>query len=270
MRKYLLLAFIVISSLCKAEQRVKIYHEQTDNGFNIYADNNEFYPVSIQTDFTVKNLTIVGGNKNVYVINAKNKKQLLTSLKISNKKKEYKFSYRYRTNYGKHNNKGYDTDYIYDLPFKTSNKFRISQGYNGLFSHQNENSLDFIMPIGTELLAVREGVVIKVIEKNNENCGKEECKKFNNLILIYHPDGTIAKYAHIKKDGSKVKIGDKVSKGQLIGYSGNVGWSTGPHLHLEIFNQNIDNRETLKTKFRTGDGSKIEYLVEKAEYLRNY
>jgi len=99
---------------------------------------------------------------------------------------------------------------------------------------------------------------------------KEKCKKYNNLIIIYHPDGTFAEYTHIKHNGSKVKIGDKVSKGQLIGYSGNVGWSSGPHLHLVIFNQNLDNRETLKTKFKTGDGSIIEYLVEKEEYSRNY
>ncbi|MDB9990051.1 M23 family metallopeptidase [Flavobacteriales bacterium] len=270
MKNYLLLTFILITSLCKAEHKVKIYYEQIENGYNIYADNDEFCPVSVKVDFNVTNLNINGGNNNVYVVNAKGKKQLLTSLKVSKNGKAYKFSFKYWTNYGKHNNKEYDNDYIYDLPFKTSNQFKIYQGYNGTFSHQNENSLDFTMPVGTELTAVREGVVIKVIEKNKKNCGKEECKKYNNLIIIYHPDGTFAEYAHVKHNGSKVKVGDKISKGQLIGYSGNVGWSTGPHLHLVVFNQNLENRETLKTKFKTGDGNTSEYLSEKKVYSRNY
>jgi murein DD-endopeptidase MepM/ murein hydrolase activator NlpD len=270
MKNYLLLAFLLITSLCQAKHKVKIYFEQIGNGYNIYADNDEFCPVSIKIDFSVTNLNIDGGNNNVYVVNAKVKKHLLTSLKISKNVKAYKFSYKYWTNYGKHNNNEYDKDYIYNLPFKTSNKFKLFQGYNGTISHQNKNSLDFTMPVGTEIMAIREGVVIKVVEKNNKNCGKEECKKYNNLIIIYHSDGTFAEYTHIKLNGSKVKVGDQVSKGQLIGYSGNVGWSTGPHLHLVIFKQNIDNRETLKTKFKTGDGNTIEYLVEKEEYSRNY
>jgi len=270
MKNYLLLTFLLFTSLCNAKINVKIYYEQIENGYNIYADNDEFCPISIKIDFDVTNLNIERGNNNIYVVKTKEKKQLLTSLKISKKGKAYKFSYKYWTNYGIHNNKEYDKNYIYDLPFKTSNKFKIFQGYNGTFSHQNENSLDFRMPVGTELTAIREGVVIKVIERNNKNCGKEECKKYNNLILIYHSDGTFAEYSHIKQNGSKVKVGDKVSKGQLIGYSGNVGWSTGPHLHLVIFNQNIDNRETLKTKFKIGEGNKIEYLIEKEEYSKNY
>jgi len=262
--------FLLITSLCKAEHKIKIYYESVENGYNIYADNDEFCPMSIKIDFAVTNLNIDGGNNNVYVVEAKVKKQLLTTLKVSKKGKTYTFSYYYWTNYGKHNNKEYDKDYIYDLPFKSSNNYTVFQGYNGTFSHQNENSLDFTMPIGTEITAVRGGIVTNVIDKNNKNCGKEKCKKYNNLITIYHSDGTFANYMHIKQNGSKVKIGDKISKGQLIGYSGNVGWSTGPHLHLVIYNQNIDHRETLRTKFKTGDGSIIEYLVEKKEYSRDY
>jgi murein DD-endopeptidase MepM/ murein hydrolase activator NlpD len=270
MKNYLLLAFLLITSLCKAEHKVKLYYEQIENGYNIYADNDEFCPVSIKIDFDVTNLNIDGGNKNVYIVNAKSQKQLLTYLTVSKNGKPYALSYKCLMNYGKHNNKKYDNDYIYDLPFKTLNGFELSQGYDGDFSHKNENSLDFTMPVGTELTAVREGIVIKVIDNNNKNCTKEECKKYNNSIIIYHPDGTFAEYAHIKQNGSKVKVGDNVLKGQLIGYSGNVGWSNGPHLHLVIFNQNLDKRETLKTKFKTGNGSNIEYLVEKKVYISNY
>lgn len=270
MKNYLLLIFLFIITICKAENKVKIYYEKTDNGYNIYADNDEFCPVSIKIDFTVTNLNIEGGNNSIYIVESQKKNQMLTSLKVSNKKKAYKLSYKYWTNYGNHNVSKYDEYYEYNLPFKSSNKFKIYQGYNGTFSHRNENALDFTMPVGTELMAIREGIVIKVIEKNNKNCEKEECKKYNNLIIIYHPDGTFAKYTHIKQNGSKVKVGDKVSKGQLIGYSGNVGWTTGPHLHLVVYKQELNKSETLKTKFKTGDGTIIEYLIEKEEYSRNY
>ena len=270
MKNYLLLTFFLITTVVKAENNIKIYYEKTDNGYNIYADNDEFCPSSIKINFSVTNLNIIGGNNNIYIVNPQRKKQLLTSLKVSKKGRAYKFSYKYWTNYGNHNNNEYDESYEYNLPFKTSSKFKLYQGYNGTFSHRNQNALDFTMPIGTEITAVREGIVIRVTDKNNKNCGKEECKKYNNYIIIYHKDGTFAEYTHIKQNGSKVKVGEKISKGQLIGYSGNVGWSTGPHLHLVVFKQKLSERKTIKTKFLTGNGKKTEYLIEKNEYSRNY
>ena len=270
MKNYALLLLLSVTTVCKAEMKVKTYYEKTENGYNIYADNNEFCPVSIKIDFIVSNLDIEGGNHNIYVVDALKKKQLITTLTISKKGKAYKFSYNTRTNYGNHNISKYDSDYIYNLPFETSNTFKIHQGYNGTFSHQNKSALDFTMPIGTVLTAIREGIVIKIEESNTKNCGKEKCKKYNNFIVIYHPDGTFAEYTHIKKNGAKVNVGDKVSKGQVIGYSGNVGWSTGPHLHLVVFKQKLKERESLKTKFKTGNGDKTEYLIEKKEYSRNY
>ncbi len=270
MKLYILFILIFISTICKAEHKVKIYYEQIENGYNIYADSQEFCPVSIKIDFNVSNLDINGDNNNIYIIAPLTKKQLLTKLTVSKKGKAYKFSYKTWTNYGNHNIDRYDSDYIYDLPFSNSNSFKVYQGYNGNFSHQNENALDFTMPIGTEITAIREGIVIKVVEKNNKNCGKEDCKKYNNLIIIYHSDGTFAEYTHIKRNGSIVNVGNKIKKGQIIGYSGNVGWSTGPHLHLVVFIQKLRKRVTLETKFKIGNGEKIEYLVEKSEYIKDY
>ena len=57
MKNYLLLTFILITSLCKAEHKVKIYYEQIENGYNIYADNDEFCPVSVKVDFNVRVVT---------------------------------------------------------------------------------------------------------------------------------------------------------------------------------------------------------------------
>ena len=70
MKKYLLLLILFMPAVCKAELKVKIYYEQIDNGYNIYADNSEFCPMSIKIDFSTKNLSIDGGNNNVYVVNA--------------------------------------------------------------------------------------------------------------------------------------------------------------------------------------------------------
>jgi murein DD-endopeptidase MepM/ murein hydrolase activator NlpD len=181
-----------------------------------------------------------------------------------------KMSYSTLSNYGDHNLESYDEDYIYDLPYKSALKFKIEQGYNGKFSHKNENSLDFKMPVGTEVAAIREGVVVKVVDNYKRGCGKEECKKYNNFIIVYHPDGTFAEYTHIQQNGAKVAAGERISKGQVIALSGNVGWSTGPHLHLMVYKQHMTKRETLQTRFRTGRGDTIEYLTEKSEYVREY
>ncbi|WP_445720543.1 M23 family metallopeptidase [Flavobacterium sp.] len=268
--KKCILLILLSTTISKAEINIKIYYEQSENGYYIYADNQEFCPVSIKINFTTTNLNINGGNNKVYVVNSQTKKQLLTSLSVTEHGKPYKFSYQTTFNYGDYYNTTYDENFIYDLPFKKSEKFSVLQGYNGTFSHQNENSLDFSMPIGTELFAIREGIVIKVIDNNNRNCATKDCAKYNNTIIIYHSDGTFAEYTHLKQKGAIVKVGDQITKGQIIGYSGNVGWSSVAHLHLVIFKQGLENRETLKTKFKIENGDKNEFLIEKKEYSKIY
>ncbi|WP_027159003.1 M23 family metallopeptidase [Methylobacter luteus] len=55
-----------------------------------------------------------------------------------------------------------------------------------------------------------------------------------NSIKILHDDGSMAIYAHLEKDRAQVYPGLKVAAGQLIGYSGNTGLTSGPHLHFAI------------------------------------
>ncbi len=57
---------------------------------------------------------------------------------------------------------------------------------------------------------------------------------FGNLVIIKHPNGMVTYYAHIRADGINVSAGESVNQGQVIGYVGSTGRSTGPHLHFEV------------------------------------
>lgn len=86
------------------------------------------------------------------------------------------------------------------------------------------NGLDFPAPRGTPIYATADGIV--------ERAGYDQGSGFGNLITLQHNFGFKTYYAHLQK--IEVESAQYVHKGQLIGYSGNTGRSTGPHLHYEV------------------------------------
>lgn len=160
--------------------------------------------------------------------------------------------------------------YPYDLPFKRGKSVYVIQGYNGTFSHQNQRSLDFDLKEGDEILAAREGIVVKLVQNNNTSCGTKDCAKYNNYITIMHSDGTYASYLHFKYNGALVRLGEKVQKSQPIAYSGNTGWSLGPHLHFMVYFRGMRNEDTIETGFKVDKGDTFTVLYEKRYYKRNY
>lgn len=270
-KSYLLYFFFsVFSWITTAQENVKVYNEQTKDGVAIYVDNLEYCPVTVALTFEMKNMKIESNENTTFLVNANSKKVLLTTASVIDKSKPSKFGYTYARNFGDDRQSDYDKDFVYDLPFSKGNSFGLHQGYNGSFSHQNENALDFTMPVGTSITAIRDGIVVKLVENNVLVCPKLECAKYNNYVIIYHNDGTFAEYTHLKRNGVLVNVGDTVTKGQVIATSGNTGYSSGPHLHLMVYLQKLKNRQTIETKFKIGDGSVIDYLKEKETYSREY
>ncbi len=122
-------------------------------------------------------------------------------------------------------------DSPYSLPWKMGLKWCVIQGNRSISTHRSfyEYSWDFWMPIGSEILSARNGIVSTVIDKNDGFSIRS-----NNYLEIEHEDGTKAVYAHIKKDGIVVELGEKVIQGQLVAYSGMVGYTIFPHLHFHV------------------------------------
>jgi murein DD-endopeptidase MepM/ murein hydrolase activator NlpD len=114
-------------------------------------------------------------------------------------------------------------------------------------------AIDFILPEGTEIISACDGKVVDVKTDSNEGGldKKYMGNKFLNYITIEHDNKELSQYAHLKQEGSCVKVGQKVKAGQLIGYSGNTGFTSAPHLHFHvcIINDSEIGWETLDIQF---------------------
>ncbi|MCB0400652.1 MAG: M23 family metallopeptidase [Flavobacteriales bacterium] len=154
-----------------------------------------------------------------------------------------------------------DRSYVYLLPYQEGEQYPLEQGYGGKFSHYMEgrtHALDFTMKEGTPICAARAGTVIDVKEDSDKGGKTIKYMEYANYVTIYHGDGSFANYYHLQKGGSQVQVGDEVEAGQVIGLSGNTGWSSGPHLHFQVFtyDENMDVK-SLPTKFKQKDGKAV-------------
>jgi len=125
----------------------------------------------------------------------------------------------------------------YVLPFAPGTAYRVIQGNcsppgNG---HRGSNryGYDFGMTIGTDFNAARAGTVVAVEESHLD--GEIAATGKDNYIAILHADGTVGLYGHLTQGGAIVGLGDQVTRGQLIGRSGNTGNTNNiPHLHFSL------------------------------------
>lgn len=149
-----------------------------------------------------------------------------------------------------------DLKYIrLSLPFM--GYWTVSQGYNGDITHKGEwgQALDFVITddeqktfqypgtlpehfycFNKPVLACGDGVVELVVNHVEDNdIGEENLKEnWGNTVVIRHAEGLYSKLSHLKKNSIKVKPGDTVKQGDLLGFCGNSGRSPEPHLHFQL------------------------------------
>lgn len=166
----------------------------------------------------------------------------------SPEKNLYRFLYRKERYYNQ-------TYYHIHLPF--FGEWKVSQGHNGNITHKGDwkEAWDFVVtdeqdktwrPPGTNVsdfycynlpvLAPQAGYVIKIEDNVEDNVigGVDLEHNWGNTVIIKHGEDLYSKISHIKKGSFKVKEGDYVYKGDMLGSCGNSGRSPEPHIHFQL------------------------------------
>ena len=138
--------------------------------------------------------------------------------------------FRYETPYGELGYYSGDGESAQRLLMKTPiNGARLSSHFGRRFhpilrTSRPHNGTDFAAPRGTPIMAAGNGIV----ERANRY------GSFGNYIRIRHSNGFQTAYAHLNGFARGIRAGSRVTQGQIIGYVGTTGRSTGPHLHYEV------------------------------------
>lgn len=252
MSKFIVLIIILFSFLNSSDLSIQKIKNK-DNSIDIYFLNPNNYHVTMKYVAETKNIKTSKKLPIVEVLQPKSKTKLLTLFPLSN---NIYFKANYYWILGD-KNAIHNNNYLYRLPFKIGETHKISQGFNGKFSHTGDSqyAVDFDLKVGSKIYAARDGEVVDIKYDSNKGGKTKNYIDKANYITIKHSDNTYATYAHLKQNGVLVSIGQKIKRGELIGFSGNTGYSTAPHLHFVVFKpKNSKHRITFPIKFKTANG----------------
>lgn len=132
---------------------------------------------------------------------------------------------------------------------------RLSSGY-GMRRHpilgysRMHKGLDFAAPSGTPIMAAGDGVVVEAGRKGN----------YGNAVVLRHPNEYRTLYGHMRRFARGIKPGARVKQGEVIGYVGTTGMSTGPHLHYEVLHRgkHVNPASVVSPPGRTLAGNDLE------------
>lgn len=240
--------------------------EDAGNRVDVYVKSLVPWDVTLEMDMELANLQSDQSFPVVSSVRGESRTRTL-SLKVRDVGRSWSFQYDLKWVTGDYTAR-HNPGAVYELPFGAGTEFLVGQGFHGTKTHQRKYAIDFDLPIGTPVRAARKGTVIETEESFRKGGLDPALKSRANFVKIRHKDGTIGHYVHLRHMGVEVSVGDRVRAGQLIGYSGDTGYSSGPHLHFEVFSATRDlERRTIPVKFRTARRGVI-HLQEGFYYRR--
>tara|TARA_B100000745_G_scaffold299643_1_gene250950 strand:+ start:283 stop:1650 length:1368 start_codon:yes stop_codon:yes gene_type:complete len=137
-------------------------------------------------------------------------------------------------------------------------KFALSGAYGG----NQHNGMDMGTAVGTKVYAPLTGTV-RNVGNTDEVPG---CYSWGKWILIDHPNGLSSMFSHLSQ--ISVTPGQKVTTGEIIGYSGNSGYSTGPHLHYTVYvSDGVEVKQFNQYKKVTGCGAALSPFAAIEAYM---
>lgn len=222
----------------------------------LFAINPYHGPISVHIEMTKSDnaQSVPAWPKNYHV--PANSDVYLGTVKAILEKQSWSYAYQFGIMLGQLNPE-YDPNHIYALPYRAVGEAYISQGFDGSFSHfdeQNKYAIDIPLAEGTDVVAAREGVVMDFATDFIKGGADEKHMFRNNFVRIAHNDGSMGLYAHLKLESVVVAKGQNVSVGQKLGESGDTGFSTGPHLHFTIQINDQHNLLSVPFKIRYPNG----------------
>ena len=105
------------------------------------------------------------------------------------------------------------------------------------------------MPEGTKIVAAKDGTVVDFAFSYTNTGSADAARKLKeNFVLIEHADGSLTMYSHLAPKPVSLVLDGMVHAGNLIGYSGTTGFSSGPHLHFAVLKPYLKEDGTLVSR----------------------
>jgi murein DD-endopeptidase MepM/ murein hydrolase activator NlpD len=242
------------------QPQVNLLQRSSRGGITLFAQNTYFAPIQIAFRLRpIENVSPETPREGLRVLPPRSETELVVVGKVA-EQVELRFDSEFQFLPGEPGVE-HRPEQPYRLPYALSSEVRVSQTFPDTTTHSDpasQHAVDFVMPIGTDVFAARDGVVIEVASDfydSGTDLAVDGPRA--NIVRVLHDDGTMALYVHLNWNTIRVVPGQRVRRGEYLADSGNTGFSTGPHLHFVVQRNRGGALESLPLQFVGPNGSPI-------------